>query len=140
MKRIVIIAAAVLVASLTVFILIDSLSKNSGEEHLYVVYDKSSFSDFNVVGGKLHINCEIVVKNTDAQAKTFKLTASMPDEAALGMLNAENVPGYAVNLTDDTFKLPGDSEFSFFVVFIADFTGPFSKADRLPPRVVITEV
>ena len=140
MKRIVIIAAVVLIVSSTVFILIDSFSKNSGEEHLYVMYDKSSFSDFNVVGDKIHINCEIVVKNTDSQAKTFKMTAAMKEEVSLGMLKSADVPGYSVNLTTDEFKLPGDSEFSFYVVFIGDFAGSFTKTDRLPPTVTITEV
>jgi len=98
---------------------------------------KSYFSDFSIDENKVHVFCRITLKNNSAETVDVKLNAFMPKDVENGLLLQPVLQG--INLEDDTpvFRVPAESEKSFYVDFIGEHGNNDIKQDRLLPEIRI---
>lgn len=137
MKKILIILFGI-VTAIIVIVIIFSIKNN--ENDLLIIKDTSCFSDFSVEGEKVYIECELTIKNSSLEDKTFQLNAIMKDDVELGLLKEENLKGYSQDLTSDKFTVEKKTTKTFSIVFVGDFAGTNKKHDRNLPEIVITTI
>jgi len=110
---------------------------NTGGE-IYVVEEKSWFSDFAVKEQKVHLYCHVAIRNDSGSEKTVQLTALFPEDDKR-LLTESEVPAMQGE-KPQVFVVPANAIVEFEVDFVGDFAGTEIKQNRLLPEIRIKEI
>jgi hypothetical protein len=106
---------------------------------LDIVFEDSYTSDYEVAGDKVHINCKIVISNSNEEAKRITIKGYSERDFTSGLLKNPYIFGYDKDLNSDVFEvLPGENVLE--VTFLGDFGGSNQKSDMELPLVTISVV
>ena len=104
-----------------------------------IVFEDSYTSDYEVAGDKVHINCKMVISNSNEEAKRIKIKGYIERDFNSGLLKNPYVFGYDKDLSSDIFEvIPGENVLE--VTFLGDFGGTNQKSDMELPLVTISVV
>lgn len=134
MKKIILNCTLIMIV---IIVFIGGLILINSKDNVKIIKKDSYFSDFNVRNDKVYIKCVVTIKNTYNDNKKINLYAIMDDDVNIGLLKEEQI--FALN-DDDTkaeYKIKGNSEETFDVVFTGDFAGVMKKHDKLLPKIEI---
>lgn len=105
------------------------------QEKVTIIEEESFFGDFKVENGKVHIYCELALKNNYEEKVTAIPYAIMKKDKKAGLLTQEKL--YACNSNGDIqkIKLNAGEKVSGSYCFTGDYGGNPHKADRLLPEI-----
>lgn len=108
------------------------------KENIYVVYDKSFFSDYKIENNKVFINCELFIYNNFNKEQVIELIAFDNEDVNFGLLKSSKLIGY-IQGTDNHKFLLNEGENYFKVSFIGEFGGNDKKINRLLPSKIVVK-
>lgn len=111
------------------------INKQCNKEKIYILYDKSFFSDYEVKDNKVFINCELLIYNGYNSEQSIELVAFDNDDVNTGLLKSSELKGYIKGTNNYEFLLKKGKNF-LSVSFIGEFAGNVKKANRLLPNKI----
>lgn len=105
-----------------------------------VLDEKSLYEDFEIFDNQVTIFCSVTVQNDSKHAKEFQMLADFTEDVKTGLLTEANLVGYQKDTNRDTFKIEGEQECTYQVVFTGDFAGTMKIENRNLPKIELIEI
>jgi hypothetical protein len=104
---------------------------------LEIIYERSWFSDFEVIDDKVLIKCKIAIKNNTENNIEYRINAIFKDDVRIGLLRKETLEGYKEDLVTNVFTISANETIeNEKIVFIGEFAGNYQKHDRNLPKKI----
>lgn len=136
MRKIKILKIIIIIAS-CLFVVV--INKQWNKEKIYILYDKCSFSDYEIKDDKVFINCELFIFNSYNSETYIELAAFDNDDVNIGLLKNSELKGYIKDTNNYKFLLK-KGENCFTVSFIGEFAGKAKKANRMLPNKIVVYI